>query len=404
MPGEQIIYEALSKLQRHVEKSAFRGYDPYDLLRSKIPFNKFGRQITFVFSQANKRSPINLRPLLLIRKDVVPKGLAILLRAYCILYKVKPTMELREKTEYLYQKLINCTVNGFSGNCWGINFDYANRHGIVPKNTPSSVVTHFVHAAIYDYYKLFPVPDALKILKGCGEFILRDLFKRKWPEGLCFSYTPIAKDCVYNANGHCAEVLSRNYALFGDMRLKKVAEDCVRFIVSRQKIDGSWNYGVDEEGREKKQIDFHQGFLIDSIMTYIKYTGDDNREYLNAVDKAASFYLNKQFFPNGQSLWRYPKVWPVDIHNQAQGIITFCNLYSYNKAFGEVAKTIVNWTIANMQDKSGFFYYQKYRFFTNRIDYIRWGQAWMLYALAVLIKDNLHNSGLAKKRAGETAH
>ena len=402
MKSDPIISEALSKLQEHVEKSDFRGFDPYDLLRSYIPFDKFGRQITFVLSQANKRSPINFRPLLLVRKDVVPKGLALLLRAYCILYKVNPTMELKEKAEYLFQKLINCSVNGFSGNCWGINFDYANRHGIIPKSTPSSVVTNFVHAAIYEYYKLFSAPGALEILKGCGDFILRDLHKKKWPEGICISYTPTAKDCVYNANGHCAEILSRNYDLFGDLRLKKIAEDCVQFIVSRQKSDGRWNYGIDDEGKEKKQIDFHQGFLIDSILTYIKYTGDDNSEFLNAVDKAASFYRYKQFFQNGQSLWRYPKVWPVDIHNQAQGIITFCNLYSYNKTYGEFAKTIVNWTIANMLDKGGFFYYQKYRFFTNRINYIRWGQAWMLYALAVLRKANFRNSGLADNLARTT--
>jgi len=35
-----------------------------------------------------------------------------------------------------------------------------------------------------------------------------------------------------------------------------------------------------------------------------------------------------------------------------------------------------------MQDNSGYFYYQKHKYFTNKISYIRWGQAWMMLALA----------------------
>ena len=33
-------------------------------------------------------------------------------------------------------------------------------------------------------------------------------------------------------------------------------------------------------------------------------------------------------------------------------------------------------------DRRNYFYYQKTRWYTNRIDYMRWSQAWMFYALA----------------------
>jgi len=40
-----------------------------------------------------------------------------------------------------------------------------------------------------------------------------------------------------------------------------------------------------------------------------------------------------------------------------------------------------------MWDNHGFFYYRVLRFMTVRTSYMRWSQAWMLLALATLLKD-----------------
>jgi hypothetical protein len=103
-----------------------------------------------------------------------------------------------------------------------------------------------------------------------------------------------------------------------------------------------------------------------------------------SITKGVEFYKNEQFFPNGRSMWRLPKKWPVDIHNQAQGIITLSLLKDYHPEYLNFSKTIARWTIENMQDKIGYFYYRKYPLFTNKISYIRWSQAWMLLALSEL--------------------
>jgi hypothetical protein len=50
-----------------------------------------------------------------------------------------------------------------------------------------------------------------------------------------------------------------------------------------------------------------------------------------------------------------------------------------------MARKIAKWAIENIQDKNGYFYYQKTRFYTNKISYIRWSQAWMFYALSLYI-------------------
>ena len=81
-----------------------------------------------------------------------------------------------------------------------------------------------------------------------------------------------------------------------------------------------------------------------------------------------------------------PKKYPIDIHNQAQGIITFSKLSEFDDKYGNFAETILKWTINNMQDKKGYYYYRKYKHFTNKISYMRWGQAWMLLAFAEYLK------------------
>ena len=58
-----------------------------------------------------------------------------------------------------------------------------------------------------------------------------------------------------------------------------------------------------------------------------------------------------------------------------------------NKYKNLVDKTF-EWTIENMQDERGFFYFQKNRTFTSRIPYMRWSQAWMFYAMTFYLKSN----------------
>jgi len=50
-------------------------------------------------------------------------------------------------------------------------------------------------------------------------------------------------------------------------------------------------------------------------------------------------------------------------------------------AYAKLARRILKWMTTNMQDPEGFFYFQKHPWYTNRIPYMRWGQAWAFHAL-----------------------
>ncbi|MFH1862327.1 MAG: hypothetical protein ABH878_05890, partial [bacterium] len=56
------------------------------------------------------------------------------------------------------------------------------------------------------------------------------------------------------------------------------------------------------------------------------------------------------------------------------------------------AHTIACWGIRNFQHDSGYFYFQKRRYWWNRIPYIRWVQAWMFLALNRLIAAHKKNT------------
>jgi hypothetical protein len=80
----------------------------------------------------------------------------------------------------------------------------------------------------------------------------------------------------------------------------------------------------------------------------------------------------------------------VDVHSAAQAIITFVEMTDLMPDADQMANRSVTWAISNLRDRSGFFYFQRHRFYTIKIPYMRWAQAWMLYALSrYLAKDSL---------------
>ena len=76
------LNSSLNRLKAYIENSEYKGFDPYDALKSPL-FNfsilKSNKLIRFGIQQLVKRSPLNLRTLLFIPKGYNPVtlGLAI---------------------------------------------------------------------------------------------------------------------------------------------------------------------------------------------------------------------------------------------------------------------------------------------------------------------------------------
>ncbi len=323
-----------------------------------------------------------------IHKGINPKGMGLFLKAYSILYKKTLNNKYLEKADLIFEWLKKNYSKGYSGYAWGYNFDWASPGSYLKAYTPSVVVTSFVIDGIFEYKKITNSKEAAEIIKSSALYIINDIPITHFDDSISFSYTHLSKGCCYNANLLAAEVLAKADFINKTSDYTTLINRAVDYVISKQMSDGGWNYSYNpEKCNERIQIDFHQGFILVSLDNLNKITGTERKNVIEAITKGLSYYRNKQYLDTGQALWRIPKKWPVDIHNQSQGIITFSRLKEYSSDYLSFAQTIADWTIKNMQADKGCFYYRKNPVFTNKIPYMRWSQAWMLLALAELISN-----------------
>ncbi len=386
------MINALRKLDNYCLYNEFKGYSLYDSHTSLIPFEKLGHPLSFLINQFIKRSPINIRELIGIKKEYNPKGMGLFLYTYTLQKKFGNPLgieNLDDRINFFFNWLKDNYSQGYSGYCWGYNYPWPKSDGLlISAYTPSSVVTGFNIRAIFQYYLLTKDETCMDVIKGAEEFILNDLPRTENDKGVCFAYTPVKKDMTINASLLAAEVLAYSDYVFGKYENQKIIRKVLDFTMIHQNSDGSWYYCYDPlTGRPKKQIDFHQGYVLDTIKRICDYSTFDIKDFNEQIQLGLSFYRKNQFTDEGVSYWRFPQKWPVDIHNQSQGILTFSIFKDYNSQYLDFAHEIAKWTIANMQDSDGNFYYQKWPLITNKVPYMRWNQGWMLLSLTKLLTE-----------------
>ena len=388
------VQDSLSRLQSYCMQEDFKGYDPYDGLTSSffqsIPFISSNRVSRLAWIQFFKRSTINFRSLLGIRKDYNPKGLGLFLSGYCNLYQKEPLQEYIDKIIYLSKKIGQLQSKGFSGACWGYNFDWQARAFFLPKNTPTVVASAFIANALLDAYEITNDEGLLKTARTTCDFILKDLNRTYDNNGdFSFSYSPLDKSVVFNASLLGSRLLSRVYTFTKENDLLKEAKKSFAFCCKRQKPDGSWAYGT--LPFHQWVDNFHTAYNLECIADYIRFSGD--KEYETQLAKGFNYYINTFFTEEGMSKYYNNSTYPIDIHAPAQLVITLTKLGKFTE-HKELIDKVLNWTIKNMQSDEGFFYYQINKHFSSKIPYMRWAQSWMFYALSSYLKFDSYEENL----------
>lgn len=373
---------SIRTLLQSIEKREWMGYDPYDALNSpllrKIP-SKFFR---LAFTQFFVYSPINFRNVLGVKDGVNPKSLGLELQALCALKEANSVEEdeFTKRTNRIVEMLLHCRSNGYQGLSWGFNFPWQDLTRFTKPNLPTIVNTSTIGNGLLDLFTITEEENILKMVNQIRLFILNEINRYRNENGICFSYTPIDSNVVHNASLLGTSILAR----LDNKEDRELINDVIRFTIHYQRKDGSWPYSLNKEnGKERMQIDFHQGFNLDCLIAICQREEFDSDILRKSIISGAEFYFNEQF-ENGRSLWRWPKKWPIDIHHQAQGIITAVNMYTFtsNEKYKEIAKEIIDFTIDTFKKRDGNFAYQKWPILNNRINYIRWADEWMLLALS----------------------
>ncbi len=377
-----IIQKTTENLLDYCCKNKWAGDDPYDGLNSrvfsKMPFlhNRIGR---LILTQFMKRSPINLRRMLLVPKGENPKGLAVFISALLILHETS-LLKDDDTIHYLLSRLVELKSPGVPYYCWGYNFDWQSRDGFLPKYVPNIICTTFAGNALIDAYTKLSDGKYMDMAISAGNFLLDGLNITLFDDGICFSYTPLEKGQVHNANLLGAAFLSRLYNITGIKKFFEPAFRAVSYSANRQKEDGSWVYGED---KTQKWVDnFHTGYNLCALRHIGQYLGID--EFEPHIHRGFNYYRKHFFRDDGAPKYFHNRVYPIDIHSVAQSIITLLTFRDLDEHNIKMANSVLEWAMANMWDKRGYFYYQVTPYYKNKISYMRWSQAWMLLALATL--------------------
>jgi len=384
------VENSLLSLQKYCQQQNYSGWDPYDGLSSKV-FQGLGlHKLAFfrlVWIQLFKRNPINLRRLLLVPKGYNPKGIGLFLSAYSKeLIALKKNGEgnhadLAKNVNTLADLLIGIRSEGFSGSCWGYNFDWQARGGLFfPSGTPTVVATTYAAYGLFDAYEATGNTRYLNVALDAVNFVLKDLSRDYRDDGtFLFSYSVTkGNNTVYNASLLGSKLLSRAYYYNNDESLIDVAKGSVQAVMNAQEKDGSWVYG--ELSFQSWKDSFHTGFNLECLADYMKFTGDKSIEA--GINLGFDYYIKNFFTDEGVPKYYNNEVFPVDIHSPAQLVVTVESMGRMKEYRGLVDK-VINWTVNNMQDPEGFFYYQKKKYWTKKIPYMRWSQAWMAHSLVV---------------------
>lgn len=390
-----MIKEYSFKLLRlYCESQNFKGWDPYDGLNSivfqALPLLKKSALCRLVVIQGFKRSPFNLRRLALVPKEHNAKGIGLFLSGYCNLYHaVSKSPELEEwlgtrealikQIHELAELLISLQSKGYSGACWGYNFDWqARRLFLFPKNTPTVVATNFCATALMEAYEVTGEKLYLGVALSAAGFIMRDLYRTPYKEGFLFSYSPLeGNNSVFNASLLGSRLLSYCYHYTGCETYRVLAEQSVKACCNGQRSDGAWVYGMLPV---QNWVDsFHTGYNLDALIAYQELSGDT--KYACYIEKGFDYYINHFFMEDGTPKYYDNETYPIDIHCPGQLLITLSRLKKYEQ-YSELADKVLNWTLKHMQDKKGYFYYQLKPGISSKISYMRWSNAFMFLALS----------------------
>ena len=195
------------------------------------------------------------------------------------------------------------------------------------------------------------------------------------------SYIPTQNKQVHNSNTLGGSLLARTYSHTRNEAYRSLAEKAMRYTANHQRPDASWYYG---EAENLHWVDnFHTAYVLDCFKYYSAATGDEQFE--GKLSEGYEYWKRTFFLPDGTPRYYDHKTLPLDIQCSSQAIDTLVFFHDRDPESIALASRVAKWTIENMQDRSGYFYYRRYsRWIVNKTPTLHWGQATMLCALAGL--------------------
>lgn len=436
VPDRNDVARRLRAVLEWSERRGYRGHDKHDALNSPFvsactlgaPF------LRLAATQAVMRFPVNLRPLLGVPVARNPKGIGLFAHA-CLdladVLRASPDLVPGERPETLVARaagLLAWLVHRSSPNApagdalrarfeddgdakpvsaggpalagcgWGYHYPWQDAGFFQPRHFPNRVVTSWIGFAFLRAHEATGEARYLDVCRDIAAFLTdnpRVLFDDE--RQLCLSYVPLEtiRVAVMDVSALVAAFLARfARRLPADdpaaAESRKTARRLMAFVVDKQTDCGAWFYTWPAKDSHIRHDNYHTGIILDCLADAIEFLGEPQWE--SAYRRGLEYYRETLFTAGGAPRWMNDRTHPHDIHGAAAGILAFTRAALHTRAAGgdhadagrdlDMADRILGWTLANLSDPAGFFYYQKGRYFTNRFCQMRWCNAWMSRALA----------------------
>ena len=381
-----ILAHISAELLSAFRKNNYSGYDPFDGLNSKL-FNslQFHRSelSRLAWLQLHKRLPVNVRPLTGIPEKRNPKGIALVISGLLEDFQRTAEPDYLEEAAGLGDWLLANTSDPqeWKHTCWGYHFPWQARAFYVPVGKPNIITTCYAARALFSLYGVTRDHRYLDAAIDAGRFI-GSLFLKSGGRSY-FVYIPDEITFVHNASLWGAAVAAQagnelKKRGLGDEGLLEKACRAVEQSAGEQREDGSWVYG--ERNHHQFVDGFHTGYNLEAICRYQQHTGD--YRFSPVLDKGLDYYRHHFFLEDGTPKYYNNAVYPVDMHSVAQAVFTLLWVGGSQQDLALVRK-VLDWSVEYMYlPRKKAFRYQKHRYFNNNVNYMRWTQAWMYYALA----------------------
>jgi hypothetical protein len=375
---DRSVEQACDRMRDWGEQRSWRGYDPYDALTSPLtPVLTLGTRLgRRMLTQAVKRSPLNLRPVLRIPPDWNAKAVALVASAYARLAAAREDDDARRQARRWLTWLVERSTADV-GLGWGYHFDVQTRLFSYPGGTPNTIATSFAAQALLDGHELLGEDEwGARALEACD--LLRGRLLETAGGRVYFRYLAPERELVHNANVLGCSVLARAAQATGRLDLVPVVEAALATTLAEQRADGAWPYA---EGSRHGWVDnFHTGYVLEGLARCARLVP----AVVGPLHRGLDFWEHALFLGDGTPKYYEDRLLPLDAHNFAQAIETWLVARSWRPGALERAERCGRRLATEWIEPDGYVAFQQTRLWRNRVPFVRWTTAPAFRALAGL--------------------
>jgi len=384
-----------------LKKNKYCSYDQYDFW--SIRYGQFAKK---VYYKNHKIGALFVGPIFLLEL-FAPMSRAIFVKkkrfsiadahfimSFVNLYKITNNCEYLDEAKQLAEQLLENSIPGYSGYCWGYPFDWQTNRGLWKKNTPLITNIPYCFEAFLKLYDVSKEKKYLDIVNSITQFAMKDLNETVTSdESSVCSYSPRDNSKVINANTYRSFLLMEAYNRFGDEKYKETAIRNINFVLESQKKDGSWLYA--EGNPQDAFIDnFHTCFVLKNLFKANRHM--QRNDVRISIKKGYEYYRTSLFtedmVPKPFANIGRVQLTKIEMYDYAEGISLGVLLKDDIPGAFEMAQKLSQDIMSKYQCKDGHFVTRVSKGgLLNTVAYLRWPQSQMFHALTSLMKATKDN-------------